>query len=121
MADDARPLDLDSLERHGATRFGRGVSRVVIVHDDGRQVSIDLPQPFRRPLSEDERREQAVIAFMAKVEGGTRIKGQTIAAELEEDYSTLRKVLTDMTSREILFSQQGQAGYAKGPNFPANV
>lgn len=41
MADE--PLNLDDLERVGATRFGRAVVRVRVETDDGREIRIEVP------------------------------------------------------------------------------
>ncbi len=40
----AKPMPLDDIERYGATRFGGTLRRVVMIHDDGREVAVDLPR-----------------------------------------------------------------------------
>lgn len=116
----AQPLSLDDLERLGATRFGRGVRRVVLIHDDGRKVSIDLPTAFAEPKTEDQLRESKIIEFINAFPAGHRVKGNTIAAELDEEYDTIRKLLSSMVSREILYAKQGVSGYSRGAKFPLN-
>lgn len=39
------PLSLDEIEKTGATRFGRAVSRIVIVMRDGGKVSLSFADP----------------------------------------------------------------------------
>lgn len=38
------PISLDKIETCGATRFGRGVTKMVVYYDDGRRVSLELPR-----------------------------------------------------------------------------
>lgn len=43
MADAPETLSLDNVEKHGATRFGAVVVRMVLTCKDGRRISMDLP------------------------------------------------------------------------------
>ena len=45
---DHSPIELDDIERRGAKRFGASIARVLLIHADGRRVSVDLPQPDDR-------------------------------------------------------------------------
>lgn len=112
------PLVLDDIERYGATRMGYAVKRVIVVYEDDRQAAFDLPRPFNAPASEDAVRESRIIAFMSKLPPGEKVKGEVIAAELEEEYDTIRKTLSALVVREILYAKQGVRGYSRGPKFP---
>jgi hypothetical protein len=114
---EATPLILDDIERAGATRYGRGVMRVTIEYDDGRKAILDLPRPFNAPQSEEQLREHKITVFMAKFGDGEGVKGQTIAAEIDEEYDTIRKTLSGLVKREVLYSKQGVSGYYKGSKF----
>lgn len=60
MADEPRPIELDTLERNGASRFGRAIAKVILITEDNRRISIDLP----REVATNARQER-IIDFIA--------------------------------------------------------
>lgn len=117
MTANIQPLALDAMLQNGAVLCNAPVVRVTVQWADGRKMEVDLPKSFAAPLTEEQAREAAIVAFMAKIADGERVKGQTIASELNEEYDTIRKTLSGLVAREVLYAKQGVSGYSKGPKF----
>lgn len=75
------PMALDALEVSGATRFGTRVAHVIMVMDDGRNVSIDLPSLMEiddeAPVLTE--KQQAIAAVVNAAKAGDILSNEEIA------------------------------------------
>lgn len=101
----------------GGSLYGCPIARIEITLIDGRKITADLPGNFTAPDSEEQSRRSRIMDYMRQFEPGQKVKGQTIAFEIEEEYDTIRKTLSSLVADEFLFAKQGVSGYSHGPKF----
>lgn len=90
---------LDSVLVAGATMCGQSVSRIVVTLDDGRELSLDLPEPDQSPngskLSRTRQRILAILAESKKAMSRKQISGKLgrssthVAGKLSQDFTAL--------------------------------
>lgn len=76
------PLRLDEVERDGATRFGRSVTRLILEYSDGTRSALALPPPREvaaAPLTE---RQQEIAEFLSGLPAGMDVPTKAIAEKV---------------------------------------
>lgn len=116
------PLDLNSIEQTGATRFGRAIIRAVFSLEDGRSVTLDIPI-CTEPWFGNELRfttyEAIIVDLFQRHDAEARLKGTQIASLLKEELDTLKKHLAGLVRMEVLDNDRSsREGYFRGKNFP---
>lgn len=108
----SNPIELDEIARHGAVMHGKSVARVVIVLDDGRKASFDLPR-ISEQAAEDKPAEltptqQRILGVLAS--SPTPLTRRAIANLMERESTggTFAVYIRDLVSSGLAIEQNGE-------------
>lgn len=97
------PMMLDDLPKRGATMYGTSVARVVVMFEDGRRNSFELPKNLGALTSQQER----ILQILIDAEQPLTRKAVALSLGYSDTKGNFGQSLRDMVSREIIFSSGG--------------